>query len=96
MNAKYRRRCSPRVWERIENLDDFATPLHRILQAIFEKREKPPLGAPPAYMVATSPTVRGLTQVDTLVIGAIYEEAISTTTVLLSLRQLPPGSVNII
>jgi len=66
------------VWERIHDLNNFDTALQRILQAIFEQREKPPLGSPPTYVQPQARTVPGLTAADVLVFKAIYEEVIAT------------------
>jgi hypothetical protein len=66
------------VWERIHDLNNFDTALQRILQAIFEQRDKPPLGPPPTYVQPQARTVPGLTTADMLVFKAIYEEVIAT------------------
>src|ERR671939_1221098 len=37
------------VWERVKDLNSYNGELESIVSAIFEHREKPPIGAPPAY-----------------------------------------------
>jgi TIR domain-containing protein len=76
------------VWEKIENLDDFSTPLQRIIQAIFGQRQKPALGPPPAYAAVDSQTIPGLTGVDVLVFRTIYEEAIVTNKPIVTVESI--------
>lgn len=65
------------VWERVPDLDNFQQQLANILAAVFDYRDKPPLGDPPAYL-EQQVTVSGLTTIDTLVFRALYDHAILT------------------
>jgi len=56
------------LWERVEDSSDFQEPLHRILAAIFEVREKPALGQPPEFVQETSEGIDGLSNIDALVL----------------------------
>ncbi len=76
------------VWEKVENLDDFSTPLQRIIQAIFGQRQKPALGPPPAYVAVAGQEIRGLTGVDILVFRAIYEEAIAINNPIITIESI--------
>jgi hypothetical protein len=72
------------VWEKIDDLKNFETPLQRILQAIFDRREKPPLGSLPTYIEPPA-EVPGLTPADILVFRTIYEQAIATNNPLVTI-----------
>ncbi len=64
------------VWERIRDLEHFQAELDRIVSAIFENRTRPPLGAPPAYLIQPVITIPGLTDLDNLVFKAVCEEVL--------------------
>jgi len=65
------------VWERIKDLNNYDAELERIMSAIFEHREKPPLGSPPAYTQSSISIVPGLTRVDSLVLKLAGDDAIA-------------------
>ena len=62
------------VWESIQDVNDYASPLDRIVAAIFEHREKPDLGNPPSY-VAERP-IPGLHQTDSQLLRLLYEDGV--------------------
>ncbi|MDT7542785.1 MAG: hypothetical protein QOE33_2689 [Acidobacteriota bacterium] len=64
------------VWERVNDLNNYDTELERIVRAIYEHREKPPIGAPPAYAQTVIDTIPGLTKVDSLMFKLACETAI--------------------
>ncbi|PSJ47371.1 hypothetical protein C7H85_00595 [Zobellella endophytica] len=57
------------LWERVDELADFEKPLKRVLAAVFDVREKPPVGNPPDFIQKTVRTIEGLSNVDTLVLS---------------------------
>jgi len=70
------------VWERVTDLQHFEPSLERVLNAIFEKREKPPLGKPPSYFIRES--ISGLTGADTTILQAVYDLAIEANSYVIS------------
>jgi hypothetical protein len=64
------------VWEKIEDLNNYDAELERIVRAIYEHREKPPLGSPPAYTKTLIEVIPNLTNIDSLVIKLSCEKAI--------------------
>lgn len=67
------------VWVKITDLDNYDAELNSIVQAIYEHREKPSLGAPPAYAQTVVDVIQGLTKVDSLVFKLTCEEAIKNS-----------------
>jgi hypothetical protein len=65
------------VWEKVKDLNSYDAELERIVSAIFEHREKPPIGAPPAYTRSAVSIIPGLTRVDSLVLKLLGEHAIT-------------------
>lgn len=61
------------VWERIPNLEEYEPQLIRIVNAVFEHREKPPLGPAPAYLDRDIPPIHGLQRTDTIALQCIGE-----------------------
>jgi len=55
------------LWERVEDTANFETPLKRIVAAIFDVREKPPVGEPPDFIQKATSNIAGLSTIDTLV-----------------------------
>jgi hypothetical protein len=66
------------VWEKIKDLNNYDAELERIVKAIYELREKPPIGAPPVYAQTVIDTVPGITKVDSLILKLACEEAIAS------------------
>lgn len=65
------------VWEKIKELDNYDAELKRIVSAIFEHREKPPIGTPPAYAQTIVDVIPGLTKIDSLTFKLACEQAIN-------------------
>ncbi len=61
------------VWERIKDLDSYDAELERVVRAIYDHRQKPPLGPAPAYAQITIDTIPGLTETDSLVLRVCCE-----------------------
>jgi hypothetical protein len=61
------------VWIRIEDVDEYDEELATIVSAVFEKRERPPLGPVPAFAESGVPEIVGLTQADSIVLKCICE-----------------------
>lgn len=64
------------VWERVADMNNFGPELGRVVAAIFEHYDKPALGTAPSYL-AERLQVPGLTTADTVVLRALYDEAVS-------------------
>ena len=64
------------VWERVSDFDNFEPQLANIVAAIFEDHNKPPLGNAPSYL-SQAVRISGLTAIDTLVLRAVYDDAVS-------------------
>jgi len=64
------------VWEKIKDLNNYDAEFERIVKAIYEHRDKPPIGAPPAYAQTAGDVIPNLTKVDSLVFKLACEEAI--------------------
>jgi TIR domain len=65
------------VWVKIGNLSAFDSEVDSIVRAIFEHRESPALGKPPAYATSSLDIITGLTRIDSLVLKLACERAIS-------------------
>ncbi len=64
------------VWEKIKDLDSYEAEFESIVHAIYEHREKPPIGMPPSYARTIVDVVPGLTKVDSLIFKLACEDAI--------------------
>lgn len=64
------------LWVKIADLNDYATELNRIVSSIYEHRDKPPLGTPPAYTQTALDKLPGLTKIDSIVLRLAGEKAI--------------------
>ncbi|HEX3185777.1 MAG TPA: toll/interleukin-1 receptor domain-containing protein [Pyrinomonadaceae bacterium] len=64
------------VWVRIEDLTNYDKEFDSIVAAIYEHREKPPLGQPPAYTRTQLEEIPNLTRVDNLILKLVCECAI--------------------
>ncbi len=69
------------IWERVQDTQNFGSALHRVLDSIFDRTDKPPLGPKPARVAAEA--IRGLTGTDTLVLQAFYAHMVKTNAPLL-------------
>lgn len=63
------------LWERIDNPADYDESFHRIVAAITGARDKPALGALPAYVTSPIREIEGLTRLDNLLLKAASEVA---------------------
>jgi len=67
------------AWERVDDLNDYGDSLQRTLRAIYEERDKPPLGEPPRYAVSeASLNISGLTDLENSALEALVETAVET------------------
>ena len=64
------------VWVKISDLNSFNTELDNIVRAIYEHRERPPIGKPPAYASTVLDIIPNLTMIDSLVLKLACERAI--------------------
>lgn len=66
------------LWETVRDPSNFETTLQRVVNEIFERSNKPPLGEAPAYFVAAStPQIGGLTTADSATLEALYDAFLS-------------------
>jgi TIR domain len=66
------------LWERVPDPADFEAPLRRILAAIFDVREKPAVGSPPAFVREATDGIDGMASVDSLVLKRTAEYDLRT------------------
>lgn len=64
------------VWETVTDLSNIESALRRVINAIVDRREKPPLGELPQYLSQRS--IAGLMAADTVTLRAVYDELISS------------------
>jgi hypothetical protein len=76
------------VWQKVDCLDDYSQSLQRILSAIFDANDKPPIGKPPARFSGTEPLISGLTRVDDLVLREIARLQIEQNNGLVTFDQI--------
>lgn len=66
-------------WQKVDDLDDYEDSLQMVLRAIYEERDRPPLGAPPEYAVSeASLNVPELTDIENTALEALVEAAIDS------------------
>ncbi len=70
------------LWQRISELSNYDSEFDRILRAIYGSPEKPPLGAPPAYVLADATNIEGFAREDSLVLKALGLAAIAEYSLL--------------
>jgi hypothetical protein len=61
------------VWQRIDNLNEYDAELRRIVDAVYDRRERPPLGQQPDYARADTAMVPGLRPADSQVLKLCCE-----------------------
>ncbi|MDP2168649.1 MAG: toll/interleukin-1 receptor domain-containing protein [Thermodesulfovibrionales bacterium] len=66
------------VWEKIDDLNNYATELNRIVMSIYGQTEKPPLGNPPAYTETIIDTLPNLTNIDNIILKHACEKAVES------------------
>ena len=69
------------LWVKIKDITNYDSEFNRIVQAIYGHSEKPPLGPAPAYALSDM-SISGLSRIDTIVLKALCEKAISINHVL--------------
>ena len=67
------------VWERIGNVNNYDAELDRIVRAVYEYQEKPPIGDPPAYTQHRIYSLPGLTELDSLILKICCEDLIQNS-----------------
>jgi len=65
------------LWQRIDDLQHYDDAYQRILDAIFDRSTKPPLGEPPSRVAAVEAKLPSLTASDQQVLRTIYEECMT-------------------
>lgn len=68
------------VWIRINDPRNYEKELDQIIRAIFELRDKPEIGAPPAYATSRPAVIPGLSTVDSLVLQLVGDQAVKKGT----------------
>lgn len=76
------------LWSRIVDLSNYEEEFERIVCAIFNRREKPPLGLPPKYTQIAIDSMLGLTEVDSLVFIGACEEWLERKTRTIQVAEL--------
>jgi len=66
------------VWQKIPDLESYADEIDRITAAIFDQREKPPLGSPPRYATIIDRPVGRLSRLDTFILRLFGEQALGS------------------
>ena len=62
------------LWQRVLDPADFASCLDVVVDAIFGRSRKPPIGDPALYLGSSEPAIPGLSAVDSLVLATLYAE----------------------
>lgn len=76
------------IWERIQNLDDFEDPLHRIVASILGLSVKPALGTPPRAYTTDPSKFPGLTSTDVFLLRAMCDYHIAHNVPLIAPDEL--------
>jgi hypothetical protein len=64
------------IWERIDDPNDYDLSLRRVIDAIYNRRDRPELGWAPAYVASPIEAVPGLDNKDSIVLKVMGELAI--------------------
>lgn len=81
------------VWQNVDDLANPASAVDRIVAALYEHRDKPPLGPPPAYASYESTTIAGLNRVDSLMFVTACESLVGDNGLIVeTLDLLGPAS----
>jgi hypothetical protein len=64
------------IWERIDDPNDYDLPLGRVVDAIYNRRDRPGLGRPSAYVASLIEAVPGLDKKDSSVLKIMGDLAI--------------------
>lgn len=73
----------PVVWERIRDVRSYGAELDRIVRAIYERQEKPPIGEPPVYTQYSIDNLPGLSEIDTLILKLCCEDLVQNSDTIL-------------
>ncbi len=65
------------IWQKVTDLDNYDEPFSRVINAIFEHREKPTLGEVPEFAKATISLVPGHTKTDSIVLKLACEKGLA-------------------
>ncbi len=78
------------LWQRVDDLASYDDAFQRILDAIFDRSSKPPIGHAPERLADDEATLPALTGTDQRVLREIYERAVSgSSTSLDELKAVP-------
>lgn len=77
------------IWESIDDPNDYDLPLRRVVDAIYNRRDRPGLGRPPAYVESLTEAVPGLDKKDSIVLKIMGDLAIEEGDSLLLLNSRP-------
>jgi hypothetical protein len=78
------------LWQRVDDLGSYDDAFQRILDAIFDRSSKPPVGHAPERLADDEATLPALTGTDQCVLREIYERAVSgSSTSLDELKAVP-------
>jgi hypothetical protein len=72
------------LWQRIDDVEHYDDAFLRILDAIFDRSSKPPLGQPPERVSDVEPKLPLLTATDQQVLRNIYQECMKTGGAMIS------------
>jgi len=78
------------LYQRINNITSYDEEVEEIVHSIFEFRDKPALGTPPAYVAAAVAAITGLQKIDGLVLKLIGEDAFKKGTGIVHSETLLP------
>ena len=76
------------LWVRVQDLSSYEAELDNIVAAIYDHREKPPVGPPPAYVQTAMKSVPGLSSRESLVLRLVYEKALEQENTLINLTDV--------
>lgn len=76
------------IWQKVDNLEDYSQSLQRILSAIFDVNDKPPIGRPPTRFSGSEPMIAGLTRIDDLILREIARLHIERNNGLVSFDEI--------
>jgi hypothetical protein len=66
------------LWQRVDDLDQYDDAFQRILDAIFDRSSKPPIGRAPERLADAESKLPSLTGTDQRVLAAVYEQELAS------------------
>jgi hypothetical protein len=66
------------LWQRIDDVGNYDAEFQRILDALFDRSSKPPLGEPPERLSDVEPKLPSLTASDQQVLRSVYDECMQS------------------